>query len=48
MELAKNNPANEAYALTSVAIEPSEEDLRIWHEAYLEDLSTNTVFQRLC
>ena len=48
MELAKNNPGNEAHALTSVTIEPSEEDLRIWHQAYLEDLSTKTVFQQLC
>ena len=29
MELAKNNPDNEVYALTSVTVEPSEEDLRI-------------------
>ena len=47
MELAKNNPNNEAYALTSVTIEPSEEDLKIWHQAYLEDLSTKTIFQQL-
>ena len=30
-ELAKNNLDSEVYALTSVIIEPSEEDLRIWH-----------------
>ena len=47
MELAKNNPDNEVYALTSVTVEPSEEDLKIWHQAYLEDLSTKTVFQQL-
>ena len=48
VELAKNNPDNEVYALTSVTIEPSEEDLKIWHQVYLEDLSTKTVFQQLC
>ena len=47
MELAKNNPDNEAYALTSVTVEPNEEDLKIWHQAYLEDLRTKTVFQQL-
>ena len=47
MELAKNNLDNEVYALTSVTVEPSEEDLKIWHQAYLEDLSTKTVFQQL-
>ena len=31
MELAKNNLGNELYTLTSVTIERSEEDLRIWH-----------------
>ena len=31
VELAKNHPANEVYALTSVTVEPSEEDLKIWH-----------------
>ena len=45
MELAKDNPDNEVYALTSITVEPSEEDLKIWHQAYLEDLSTKTVFQ---
>ena len=45
VELAKNDPDNEVYALTSVTIQPSEEDLKIWHQAYLEDLSTKTVFQ---
>ena len=47
MELAKNNPDNEVYALTSVTVEPSEEGLKIWHQAYLEGLSTKTVFQQL-
>ena len=47
VELAKNNPDNEVYALTSVTVEPSEEDLRIWHQAYLENLSTKTIFQQL-
>ena len=47
MELAKDNPDNEVYALTSVTVEPSEEDLKIWHQAYLEDLSTKTIFQQL-
>ena len=31
VELAKNNPDSEVYVLTSVAIEPSEEDLTIRH-----------------
>ena len=31
VELVKNNPDNEVYALTSVTVEPSEEDLKIWH-----------------
>ena len=31
VELAKNNPDSEVYALTSVLIEASEEALRIWH-----------------
>ena len=47
VELAKNNPDNEVYALTLVTIELSEEDLKIWHQAYLEDLSTKTIFQQL-
>ena len=47
MELAKNNPDNEFYALTSVTIEPSKEDLRIWYQAYLEDPSTKTIFLQL-
>ena len=38
MELAKNNPNNEVYALTLVTVEPSEEEGN-WHQAYLEDLS---------
>ena len=45
VELAKNNPGSEVYVLTSVTIEPSKEDLRIWDQAYLEDPSTKTVFQ---
>ena len=48
VELAKNNPDNEVYALTSVTVEPNEEDLKIWHQAYLEDPSTQTIFQQLC
>ena len=47
MELAKNNLDNEVYALTSVTIEPSEENLRIWHQASFEDPRTKTVFQQL-
>ena len=47
VELAKNNPSNEVYVLTSVTVDPSEEDLKIWHQAYLEDLSTKIVFQQL-
>ena len=44
MKLAKNNLDNEVYALTSVTIEPNEEDLRICHQVYLEDPSTKIVF----
>ena len=47
VELAKNNLDSEVYALTSITIEPSEEDLKIWHQGYLEDLSIKTVFQQL-
>ena len=45
VELAKNNPDNEVYVLTSVTVELSEEDLKIWHQAYLENLSTKIIFQ---
>ena len=45
VELAKNNRDNEVYALTSVTVEPSGEDLRTWRQAYLEDPSTKTMFQ---
>ena len=44
MELAKNNMDNEVYALTSITIDPSEEDLKIWYQAYLEDPSTKQYF----
>ena len=47
VELAKSNPDNEVYALTSVIVEPREEDLKIWHQAYLEILSTKTIFEQL-
>ena len=47
MELAKNNLDNEVYALTLVAVKPSEEDFKIWHQAYLEDPSTKPVPQQL-
>ena len=47
VELAQDNPDNQVYALQSVTVEPNKEDLRIWHQAYLEDPSTKTVFQQL-
>ena len=47
MELAKNNPDNKVYAMISVTVEPSEEDLKIWHQAYLEYPRTKTVLQQL-
>ena len=44
VELAKNNLDNKFYALASITIAPSEEDLRIWHQAHLENPSTKIVF----